>query len=291
LKSKLDSTLKNSYGHLLNNKLAWIYDGIYPEWNRKFRSEFDQLHQLLKNKKGKDILEYGCGSGILLSLFEREGYNVTGVDHSKEVLQIASKKTKAKLINGDIRDLELKKKFDCIIIGSLVLCYMIEDEDVLKLLANAYKHLRDNGILYVSLMPCQRMTRTDGQAYYDPDKPNGSTYGMANKTQNFFTGNTTQTWNIKKGFKITRFNECSSDIGDSAKYTWKSTYLLEKGKKLETFADTVTLRMFMLSEIKLFLDVAGFKSIKFQGNKMGTILDWKKCDQSQSFLTLVAFKK
>ena len=148
--------------------------------------------------------------------------------------------------------------------GFLVISPTLNDnEDVLKLLANAYKHLRDNGILYVSLMPCQRMTRTDGQAYYDPDKPNGPTYGMANKTQNFFTGNTTQTWNIKKGFKITRFNECSSDIGDSAKYTWKSTYLLEKGKKLETFADTVTLRMFMLSEIKLFLDVAGFKSIKF----------------------------
>ena len=253
--------------HVLNTKLAWIYDAIYPQWNRKFRSEFNQLDPLLKARKGKDVLEYGCGEGILLSLFERAGYNVTGVDNSKEFLALASKKTKAKLIKGDIRDLKIKKKFDCVIIGSLVLCYMIENDDVSKLLANAYDHLNDNGILYVSAMPLSQMNH-----------------------RIFYSSDSAQSWKIKGGINVTRFNECSPEVSECIRYKWKQTYLIEKGGHLERWIDTIFLRIFTPSELRLFLAAAGFKLMKFYGNTMGKISDWEKCDQKDAYLTLIATK-
>lgn len=49
------------------------------------------------------ILEVGCGSGRFLEFLEKMGYkNVYGIDSSKEMLEIAGKKTKATLKIGNV---------------------------------------------------------------------------------------------------------------------------------------------------------------------------------------------
>ena len=53
-------------------------------WKKVFKAELDYiLHQL---KVGKDILSVGCGPAIIEAGLAEHGFNVTGLDISKEVL-------------------------------------------------------------------------------------------------------------------------------------------------------------------------------------------------------------
>lgn len=57
------------------------------------------------------ILEIGCGSGRFLEFLESKGYkNIYGMDSSKEMLDVARKKTKAKLEIGDVYRMPYKSK-------------------------------------------------------------------------------------------------------------------------------------------------------------------------------------
>jgi len=76
--------------HLLYNKLAWVYDRIYP---RIFSYEeiFRLIDPHLINNRVRKILEVACGTGRLMSIMEDAWYEVTGLDLSNEMLSIARK--------------------------------------------------------------------------------------------------------------------------------------------------------------------------------------------------------
>lgn len=63
----------------------------------------------IANFKGKDVLDLGCGTGVLLLKFAKEGAAVTGVDMSEKMLSITDQKmfrAKAKglLLKSDIAE-------------------------------------------------------------------------------------------------------------------------------------------------------------------------------------------
>ena len=56
--------------------------------------EFDLLAHLLDARPGDTLLDVGCGTGYFSRRFVREaGLNVTGCDHSPEMLRVASDKS------------------------------------------------------------------------------------------------------------------------------------------------------------------------------------------------------
>ena len=70
--------------------------------------------------KGIEILDIGCGGGLLSEPMQRLGAKVTGIDASKKNIAIAkihAKKNnlKIKYINSSPEKLKIKKKFDVIL--------------------------------------------------------------------------------------------------------------------------------------------------------------------------------
>src|SRR5437870_4899290 len=56
-----------------------------------FRSHWLLFSEYLKDKKGRDCLEVGCGRGSLSSYFAQNGYRCTLLDYSGAVLDVAKK--------------------------------------------------------------------------------------------------------------------------------------------------------------------------------------------------------
>jgi len=109
----------------------------------------------LKNKSnpllGINILDVGCGGGLLSEPMARMGANVTGIDASDKNIQIAklhSKKNNLKInyLCSSPEKLRLKKKFDVIL--NMEIVEHVEDVDFF--LKSCSQHLRKNGLMFVA---------------------------------------------------------------------------------------------------------------------------------------------
>jgi len=109
----------------------------------------------LKNKSkslsGINILDIGCGGGLLSEPMSRMGANVTGIDASDKNIKIAklhSKKSKLKInyLCSSPEKLEIKKKFDVIL--NMEIVEHVEDIDFF--LKSCSKLLKKNGLMFVA---------------------------------------------------------------------------------------------------------------------------------------------
>jgi len=144
LKVKENSVGSQSGYHTLYKRLAWIYDKIYAEIF-PYREIFDLVDEVLRKHGCDKILEVACGTGHLMEILERNAYQVTGLDISKEMLEIAKKRSKGRLIRQDMRDIKVGEVFDALICLGRSFTYMITDDDVEKALKGFNRALRDGG--------------------------------------------------------------------------------------------------------------------------------------------------
>ena len=109
----------------------------------------------LKNKlrplSGINILDIGCGGGLLSEPMSRMGANVTGIDASDKNIQIAklhAKKNKLKInyFCSSPEKLKIKKKFDVIL--NMEIIEHVEDTDFF--LKSCSKLLKKNGLMFVA---------------------------------------------------------------------------------------------------------------------------------------------
>jgi ubiquinone/menaquinone biosynthesis C-methylase UbiE len=104
---------------LFNEKIAQSYDrwAETPQGRIAYGLEGELLLRLANLSAGQRILEVGCGTGAHILLFQREGFNVAGVDVSTPMLRVARQKLgeKALLCLGDAENLPFKgKSFDSV---------------------------------------------------------------------------------------------------------------------------------------------------------------------------------
>jgi len=139
------------------------FNEIASEWWLP-KGKFRILHKILpirlkyilnninkKSIKSLEILDLGCGGGLTCEPLARLGANVTGVDFVKkniEVARIHADKSNLKInyINGDIDKINLKKKYDVI----LILEVLEHLDNYEKLIIDIKKNLKPNGILILS---------------------------------------------------------------------------------------------------------------------------------------------
>lgn len=112
-----------------------------------------QLNYLKPHILGKNLLEIGSGEGFLLEMFEKNGFNVSGIEPSKINIEIINSKLKrGKCENKFVEDLSFSdKRFD-VIIMSHVLEHLINAKEILGMLKNG---LMNNGILFIEVPNCQ----------------------------------------------------------------------------------------------------------------------------------------
>jgi len=92
------------------------------------------------------LLDVGCGPGTFLQIAKDRGWNVVGVDLSKEAVELC-RGNKLKVLNGTINSKTLgKKRFDAICAFQLI----EHVTDPIYLLRNIFKRLKKGGVLIIT---------------------------------------------------------------------------------------------------------------------------------------------
>lgn len=148
--------------------VADIYD-YYT--NVAFDIEF--YKELCKGRT--NILELMCGTGRVSVPLIREGFPLTCIDYSEEMLDVFRTKLNAessitgnvKIICQDICDLNLNERYDLIIIPSNSISEIIDKNKRKQAFQKIYDHLTQNGIFFCTLYnPEYRIKIADGNIRY-----------------------------------------------------------------------------------------------------------------------------
>jgi ubiquinone/menaquinone biosynthesis C-methylase UbiE len=105
---------------------------------------------------GEPVLELACGSGRLTIPFAKVGTDITGMDISEEMLNLATSKASRSGVNvrflqGDMRSFDPGAKFKFIFIPAQSLSHLHTREEVEHCLACVQRHLADEGRLLIEL--------------------------------------------------------------------------------------------------------------------------------------------
>ncbi len=130
---------------------AVVYDTFmdnvpYEEWG-------EYLHELLIEYEIEDglILDLGCGTGTMTEILASKGYDMTGVDFSEEMLDIAMQK-RAKsghdilYLMQDMREFELYGTVRAIVSVCDSMNYLTEDGDLEEVFRLANNYLDPGGL-------------------------------------------------------------------------------------------------------------------------------------------------
>jgi len=131
-----------------------FYDTFYKDKDYKKESEFVlKLINEFSKESPKSLLSLGCGTCSYELIMAKQGISITGIDLSQEMLDIAKYKIeKAKLNNkieilqSDIRNFDLGKKYDTAMAMFNIIGYQTQNEDMEKTLGNVHRDLKKNGI-------------------------------------------------------------------------------------------------------------------------------------------------
>jgi len=132
-------------------KYAQFYDLLYNDKN--YRGEVDYVDRLIRQysaKRGKTLLDIGCGTGNHDIWFAKKGYRVTGIDRSREMIAIARDKASVKnnlrFYMRDASKFILRRKFDVAVSLFHVMSYMTANRTIIKSLENIRRHLNKSGL-------------------------------------------------------------------------------------------------------------------------------------------------
>lgn len=141
---------------------AAIYDDVmntvpYDLWH-------NYLHELLtyyKKQPGK-MADLACGTGNMTLRFAREGKEVVGVDRSREMLKIATRKAAREnvdvsFVEADLRDFSLSQSFNFVFSLFDSLNYILSLEELTDVFANVYQILKEDGIFIFDMNTIQRL--------------------------------------------------------------------------------------------------------------------------------------
>lgn len=131
-------------------EFAGIYDYMmsetpYDEW-------FERLHRFMTmcGKTSGHLCELGCGTGEMSSRFAQEGYEVTGIDLSPDMLALAEQKRPAGgqllYLEQDMTDFSLHKLADVVLCICDSANYLLEEAQLMAMFSSVYENLQQDGI-------------------------------------------------------------------------------------------------------------------------------------------------
>jgi ubiquinone/menaquinone biosynthesis C-methylase UbiE len=137
-------------GYIFDFKAARQYDSWYENPQNRFVADLEDqiLLRLLQPVRGERVLDIGCGTGRHLAMFLKMGLDITGLDASPHMLEIARKRlgSRAELHQGFAQDLPFEdNSFN---IATLMTTLEFVDETQ-KVLAEACRVAKDRIFLGV----------------------------------------------------------------------------------------------------------------------------------------------
>ncbi len=135
-----------------SKQVSSVYDKIAESYAKEFSKPSEYIEEFLvllpENAK---ILDVGCSAGVDAGFMTSEGFEIIGIDLSKEMLNIAKQKfPKIDFREGDIRKLDFPSEFFDGILASCSLIH-IPKKDVPSLLEKFHQILKKDGAIYVAL--------------------------------------------------------------------------------------------------------------------------------------------
>lgn len=228
---------------------ARYYDLLYKDKN--YEAEADYVNGVLEGAWGQgrrraqplSLLDLGCGTGRHAEVLARRGYDVLGVDRSTNMLEAARKRVTAsdrlEFAHGDVRSLDLGRRFDCVVSLFHVLSYQTSNEDATGMLRTAASHLAPDGLFLCDFW-----------------------YGPAVLTER-------PSVRVKRfeseEAEVIRIAEPRMDSGEDVVTVSYSILIRERSSdRVQQLSEEHRMRYFFLPEIDLLLDGAGLRRIVAQ---------------------------
>lgn len=224
---------------------AKYYDLLYQD--KDYLKETDYLDNLIKEYSfdSKLILELGSGTGKHAILLSEKGYNLTGIDFSSDMVELANNRLAKEKINrdsvkflvGDAKTVNLNTKFDVVLSLFHVVSYMNTNKDIINMFKTVSNHLDKDGLF---IFDC----------WYGPavleNKPESRIKELENDYLKL-TRFATPTHYVNENLVDVKYNISLQDKNTNQKYIIDETHKMRYMFKLE---------------VEVLLEVCGLKLLK-----------------------------
>jgi SAM-dependent methyltransferase len=205
------------------------------------------------------MLEYGVGNGRLALPAARAGAEVTGIDHSRPMLDDFKRlltaepedvRRRVTLRRGDMRSVRLRRRFSLVTCPFNAFLHLYERVDVERFLARVRAHLAPQGtfVLDVSNPNAHELVRDPDRAYFCPRFRHPSTGEMVRYTERF-------------------------DYDSARQILFVTMEFLPRGREHESWVTPLAHRQFFPRELEALLHYNGFAIEETWGDYKGGKFD------------------
>jgi SAM-dependent methyltransferase len=122
------------------------YDLLYRDKN--YAAEVAYIDDLFSRHgiAGRELLEFGSGTGKHGRLLAERGYRVTGIERSAEMVAQATATEGFSCQQGDICTVRLGRTFDAVLSLFHVISYQVSNQALRAVFARAAEHLQSGGL-------------------------------------------------------------------------------------------------------------------------------------------------
>ncbi|WP_055668646.1 class I SAM-dependent DNA methyltransferase [Desnuesiella massiliensis] len=128
-------------------RLSKLYSRDWGKYSSKYTELISNVIENY-NLKVHSVLDVACGTGILASELYSRNFEVSGIDISEDMINIARENTRGIDFQvSDMSEFKFNKKFQMITCAFDSINYLTCDAKMEKTLKNIFLHLDDNGVL------------------------------------------------------------------------------------------------------------------------------------------------
>jgi len=225
--------------NLYDGKMAAIFDAMYQTFI-DYDEEYHFYNELIQKNKASTILEIGSGTGNLAKRFQENRQEYIGLDYSLSMITIAQERNPNSIfIHGDMREFQLEKPVDVIIITGRSTSYLTTNDDINSTFASIHKNLTQGGIVIFDCI--------DANRFIPFIKENKNIIHQAQY----------------EGVNYLRESNWRIAASENFMLEWTAQYYTVVNNQKEIIMDDFsTVRVFTLNEIQLFLYMNDFEIIE-----------------------------